>query len=385
VDGGLPTRASVGDKLNIGTTVGRTVTAVDDPALGPPQARVVFDDGTSFGFVGFENAGAAARRVFAVGADAGGGPRVQVFDAANRSILFDGFVYDPSFRGGVRVATGDVTGDGVPDLVTAAGFGGGPHIQVFDGVTFELINGFFAYEPSFSAGVYVAVGDVTGDGIAEIVAGTGFGGGPLVRVFSQFGIDLGAFFAYSEEFRGGVRVAVGDTNGDGIGEVITAAGPGGGPHVRVFDFATLSPIEEYFALAPDYTGGLYVSAGDMDGDGKAEIAAAPGGFEAPQVQIRRSNGTMVPLSVFDVGPIATPGPLPSVNPGVLSATGSPSQFEAGIRVAMTQVDGSGNAQLIAARGPGFVPRVHAYSLDPFQETFNVMALDGEFSGGVFVG
>jgi hypothetical protein len=70
---------------------------------------------------------------------------------------------------------------------------------------------------------------------------------------------------------------------------------------------------------------------------------------------------------------------------VLSATGSPSQFEAGIRVAMTEVDGSGKAQLLAARGPGFPARVHAYSLDPFQESFNVVALDGEFSGGIFVG
>jgi hypothetical protein len=386
VDGGLPTRASNGDSLSIGTTVPHHVVTADDPALGPPQTRAVFDDGTSFGFVGFENAGGVGRQIFAVGADAGGGPRIQVYDAATRGLLFDGFVYDPSFRGGVRVATGDVTGDGVPDLITAAGFGGGPHIQVFDGVTFELLNGFFAYEPSFTAGVYVAVGDVTGDGVDEIITGTGFGGGPLVRVFNQFGIDQGAFFAYDENFRGGVRVAVGDTNGDGIGDIVTAAGPGGGPHVKVWDFATFNTIDSYFALSPDYTGGIYVAAGDMDGDGRAEIAAAPGGFGAPQVEIRRSSdGTLVPLSVFDVGPIAAPGPLPSVNPGVLSATGSPSQFESGIRVAMVQADASGKEQLLAARGPGFPARVRAYSLDPFQETFNVVALDGEFDGGIFVG
>ncbi|HET6573530.1 MAG TPA: hypothetical protein VFG68_08010 [Fimbriiglobus sp.] len=385
VDAGQPARAVGGDSLTVGTTVPRTVVAVDDPAFGPPQTRAVFDDGTSFGFVGFENAGGAARRIFAVGADAGGGPRVQVFDAATHEVLFDGFVYDPSFRGGVRVATGDVTGDGVPDLVTAAGFGGGPHIQVFDGVTFELLNGFFAYEPTFRTGVYVAVGDVTGDGVAEIVTGTGVGGGPLVRVFNQVGIDQGAWFAYSPAFRGGVRVAVGDTTGDGIGEVITAAGPGGGPHVQVFDFATRTAVESFFALSPDYRGGLYVAAGDMDGDGKAEVAAAPGGFGAPQVQIRRSStGTLVPLSVFDIGPMTTPGPLPAVNPGVLSAT-SPSQFEAGIRVAMATTDETGLARLLTARGAGFAPRVHAYSLDPFQEVFNVVALDGEFTGGIFVG
>jgi hypothetical protein len=385
VDGGLPTRRATGDKLEIATTAPRTVVAVNDPALGPPHSRVVFDNGASFGFTGFENAGGGTRQIFAVGADAGGGPRVQVFDAATRAILFDGFVYDPSFRGGVRVAVGDVTGDGIPDLITAAGIGGGPHIQVFDGTDFSLVAGFFAYEPEFTAGVYLAVGDVTGDGVAEIVTGTGFGGGPLVRVFNQFGIDLGAFFPYDENFRGGVRVAVGDVTGDGIGEIITAPGAGGGPHVRVFEFPTLNPVDEFFALDGDYRGGLYVAAGDMDADGRAEIAVGPSVFETPQIRIRRSNGEFVSLSVFDIGPIASPGPLPAVDPGVLTAVGSPTKQDVGIRLAMIDDADSGRSQVLAARGPGFPARVHAYTIDPFRETFNVVALDGAFDGGIFVG
>ena len=80
-----------------------------------------------------------------------------------------------------------------------------------------------------------------------------------------------------------------------------------------------------------------------------------------------------------------PGPLPAVNPGVLSATGSSSQLEGGVRVAMAPVDETGLARLLTARGAGFAPRVHAYSIDPFQEVFNVVALDGTFTGGIFVG
>ena len=68
----------------------------------------------------------------------------------------------------------------------------------------------------------------------EIVTGAGPGGGPHVQVFSSDGTAMGSFFAYDQGFTGGVRVATGDLNCDGTSEIITGAGPGGGPHVRVF-------------------------------------------------------------------------------------------------------------------------------------------------------
>ena len=53
-----------------------------------------------------------ARNLLAVGADAGGGPQVNVYDADSGTALFAFFAYDPSFTGGVRVALGDVNSDG---------------------------------------------------------------------------------------------------------------------------------------------------------------------------------------------------------------------------------------------------------------------------------
>jgi hypothetical protein len=66
------------------------------------------------------------------------------------------FAFDPSFGGGVYVAAGDVTGDGVADVVTGAGPGGVPHVKVFDGVTGAEVRSFFAASPAFGGGVYVA-------------------------------------------------------------------------------------------------------------------------------------------------------------------------------------------------------------------------------------
>jgi hypothetical protein len=73
----------------------------------------------------------------AVGADAGGGPHVRVFDAETGNEQLSFFAYDPGFLGGVRVALGDVSGDGIPDVITVPGPGGGPHVRVFHGLTGE--------------------------------------------------------------------------------------------------------------------------------------------------------------------------------------------------------------------------------------------------------
>src|SRR5262249_3909658 len=124
-----------------------------------------------------------AHQLFATGTDSGGDPFVNLYDAGTgQSYSFH--AYDLAFKGCVRVATGDVNGDGVEDLITGAGPGGGPHIRIFDGVTHAEIRGFFAFDMTFTGGVWVAAGDVNDDGRADIIVGADAGGSPRVRVFS---------------------------------------------------------------------------------------------------------------------------------------------------------------------------------------------------------
>jgi hypothetical protein len=215
--------------------------------------------------------------MYAVGADAGAAPRVVAYDAGSGRRLLDIQAYASGFLGGVRVATGDVNGDSVGDVITAAGPGGGPHVRAFDGRTGAELFGFMAYDPAFSGGVFVASADVNGDRIDDIITGADAGGGPHVRVFDgRTRTELAGFFAYSAGFRGGVRVAAADVNGDRIAEIITGAGAGGGPHVRIFDSRTAVEIRGFFAFDLNTTGGVFVAAGDLTADGLAEVVTSSG-------------------------------------------------------------------------------------------------------------
>src|SRR2546423_4951090 len=53
------------------------------------------------------------------------------------------------FTGGVRVAAGDVNGDGFADIITGAGPGGGSSVKVFSGSTGQELFDFAAYDPKF--------------------------------------------------------------------------------------------------------------------------------------------------------------------------------------------------------------------------------------------
>src|SRR4051812_890283 len=166
----------------------------------------------------------AGSNLIGFGADAGGLPYVRLFDPQTDSQVRAFLAYDPSFKGGVHVALGDVNGDGIPDVVTGAGAGGGPHVRLFDGRTGAVLTEFSAYAPSFAGGVNVALGDVPGDGKADIITAAGAGGGPHVRVFDLTGHVESEFFAYDPGFRGGVSVAVGDATRDRHCDILTGAG-----------------------------------------------------------------------------------------------------------------------------------------------------------------
>jgi len=200
-------------------------------------------------------------------------------------------------------------GDVLPDspgneIVTGAGPGGGPHVRTFlaNGAPApgQAGSGFFAYGPTFSGGVSVAVGDVRPD-IAgdEIVTGAFSNGGPHVRVFTADGTPLGdGFMAFDQHFTGGVSVAVGnfDSVNQGL-EIAVAAGPGGGPHVRMFRADGTALGGGFFAYDPAFGGGVRVAAAQLD-SGTDEIITVPRAGGGPHLRAFHTDGSPLGGGVF---------------------------------------------------------------------------------------
>jgi hypothetical protein len=262
-----------------------------------------------------------------------------------------------------NLAVGDVNQDGVPDLIVGLGTGYAPLVTVLNGADIFRAGGanspnigvlaqFFAYTSSFSGGVYVAAANLTGGkagitGEPDVITGAGRGGGPHVEAFEYqqpknggpfvynsqafpgggVGPPVRSFMAYTDPAGaptcfGGVRVAAGDVGGGGHDDIITGAGVGCGPHVKVFDGPNNSVLASFMAYGTNFFGGIYVAAGDYDGakdaSGRthAEIMTGAGFGGGPHVKI--FDGSKVGSPNFD--PTTVQGFFAFPSPSVASYT-----------------------------------------------------------------
>ena len=190
----------------------------------------------------------------------GGGPNIKVISGVDFStVLFNFFAFEPTFSGGVTLASGDIDGDLYADILVGAGPGGGPRIKVFSGKNLTVLRDFFAFEPTFSGGVTIATGLINSGSQIDILVGAGPGGGPRLKVFD--GATLGVlmdFFVYDAAFRGGINVAAGNLYGGFTDQIIVGAGAGGGPNVRVYD-SNKNILQDFFAYSTGFSGGVRVA------------------------------------------------------------------------------------------------------------------------------
>lgn len=264
---------------------------------------------------------------------AGNSGIIKVLDGPTNTTRMTINAFPTGFKAGVRIATGDVTGDGADDIIVGAGPNGSATIRVFDGITGLKLPGLageFFHGFDQAAGVNVAAGDLDGDGNAEIIVSAGAGGGPHVKVFDVYdptffrtfnaypglttgvrvatgdldgdgkaeiitsptagdvgavqGFTMDGLLVRTYDVSGAVTIATGDLDGDGRAELIVGAGAGGGPHVKVFDGNTGLELMKILVYPPNYNGGIAVAVGDVDGDGIYDLIVAPGAGSTQKVK-----------------------------------------------------------------------------------------------------
>lgn len=271
-----------------------------------------------------------AAQEIVVGAGDGGQPTVRVFNSAGTPVA-EFSAYTKSIRGGVTVAACDFDQDGVDEIITGTGQGGGPQVRVFgsDG-TAKFSPGFFAFSAKTRGGVQVACGDVDGDGANDIVAGSGVGLAPKVKVFDRAGNDKHLDLTpYADRDRGGVAVAVGNTDGGKEAEIITAIHKFGRSRIKVYKTdKTRTILAEFEGWPETIQGGIALASADLTGDGKADILAGIANGDSPQVLAFTGKGRRLKQNFFAYE----------------------QDFHGGVRVAAGDVDGDGTLEIVT--GPG---------------------------------
>lgn len=292
---------------------------------------------------------------------------VQVFDIASGQLIHSINAYESTYRDSIRVAVGDINGDGYDDIITSTRTGSG-RVRVFDGVTGERFEGPFSEIAAFSEagakGAFVAAGDVTGDGRDDIIVGSGQGarGAGKIRVFD--GVTGQAVTSAERQpfgnFRGGVRVAVGDINGDGLADIVASQGYGGN------DVLVTSGVSSTVLLDLDiggsrYRGGVFVAVADLDNDGFDDLIAG------------RDRGKTV-VETFD-----------GVT-GALEDTIVPfaSNYRLGARVAVADVNLDGVVDIIVGSGGRNLSSVKIFNGDDLSIVRTLQAYSSNPTGALFV-
>lgn len=213
----------------------------------------------------------------------------------------------------------------------------------------------------FYGGTNVALGDLDGDGSDELIVAAGPGGGPHVKVYryntNGWWDELYGFFAYDPAMSSGVTVAAADVDADGRDEIITGTGTGAGPHVRVFDDRGAPTGPGFFAYDPQFRGGVNVAGGDVGSGFDAKIVTGTGPGGGPHVRVFRANGTPEGPGFYAYDP-AFAG-------GVAVGVGAADRYGRDEIVTMPFTGGSPHLRIFtsstgASDGPGF----YAFSTAP---------------------
>jgi hypothetical protein len=288
--------------------------------------------------------------------------------------------FDSGFKGGVKTATGDYNGDGYTDIIATASQGGQGHIVVYDGISLNVIASFYAY-PGYKGAVNIAAGDLSGIGQDDVVVGVAGPGPSHVSAFrfqqesdSVINLPVTNFYAYPG-YLGGITVAAGDMTGDGKADISTGTMGGTTPHVVIFDlnpslpYSTPYAFRSFYAFDPQYFGVVNLATGDFNGDLVDELITSSGPGAASTILVFQINNN----------------PTPEVYRSFLPFGGTDL---GGVTVGSGDWDRDGIQDVIAGAQSGPMPLVNVFNIqDPVIPKLidELFAFGGSLTGGVSVG
>lgn len=299
----------------------------------------------------------------------GGTSQVRVYSATGGKRLKSFSVYKSSFRNGLSLAGGDLDRTGTQNIVIGAGVGSGPQVSLYS-MTGKLITRFFAYTKMLRTGVNVAVGDVDGDGNNELVTAPAGNYPGLVRIFrydpsTKKFTRTTDFSSQTSKYRGGVNLAVTDLDRNGYSEIIvTPVAKGRNSSVEVYEYnvSTKKIVKRlsFSAYAKSFNGGIEVTTADVNGDGIPEIMVAPAPGASDVRVYAYVNRKARLLTKF-------------------MAAGS--QFRGGVDLAAVDVNLDGSDDLITSTFSSGLPGLRVYKLNP--ATNKIARANSPFPANVF--
>jgi len=275
-------------------------------------------------------------------------PWIHVVSRDTGELVVRFLAFEARYLGGVRVATGDLTGDGIPEIVAVRGRNSTSDVRIFD-LDGNLLKELRVFPASFIGGVDIAVGDVDGDGRNDLVAGMSFLGSQVVifRNTTALAPDSPltfeqdkSFYPFGASFIGGVVVAVADmgelqgttflANLDGRAEIIVGNEAGMRSTVKVFDYGTLQAVRTFYPFTSAFIGGISLDVARVNGDLIPDLIVGTGPTGGSNVEVL--DGTLPPKS--------------TLLSFVAYSAAETSSHNAPVRVAAVDDDGDGWADVI---------------------------------------
>ena len=299
--GGLPTVESSPVAAPFSLAAGSLVASLGDGKIGILSATGNYQE--IYPFPGYEgplnvntvNSAAGQNADTIVVAVAGRSlPHVLTIDSSTGFVTSSFYAFDPGFLGGVTVAGGvtriggeiTVSPEGVVTriggvitsvILCGAGSGSSPSVSVFNATTSAAMGAFYAYSNQYLGGVRVALSEAGADGTSFAIIGSTINSHVVWFDLNDYYNPILSFNTFPDILTpNGVYVASGDLDDDGLNEIVVGAGQGTtSPQVAVFDF--VGRLKKSFnAFDLSFLGGVQVGVADFNKDGKLDILAASG-------------------------------------------------------------------------------------------------------------